>query len=120
MQRDYPPIPDRYDVIRPVVGEPAQVPAEPWRSHHQDHLVPGGDDLFKLGSQASLGLLVYDENLCSWLPLTRRLTALGDRVVLWDYGGSGPVPRGPAAGPGPPGALTRECPARRVESFGCG
>jgi hypothetical protein len=61
-----------------------------------------------------------DENLCSWLPLTRRLTALGDRVVLWDYGGSGPVPRGPAAGPGPPGALTRECPARRVESFGCG
>ena len=48
MQRDYPPIPDRYDVIRPVVMEPAQVPAEPWRPHHQDHLVPGGDDLFKL------------------------------------------------------------------------
>lgn len=32
-----------------------------------------------------------DENLCSWLPLTRRLTALGDRVVLWDYGGSEPA-----------------------------
>ena len=32
-----------------------------------------------------------DENLCSWLPFTRRLTALGYRVVLWDYGGSEPA-----------------------------
>jgi pimeloyl-ACP methyl ester carboxylesterase len=32
-----------------------------------------------------------DENLCSWRPLTQRLTALGYRVVLWDYGGSEPA-----------------------------
>src|SRR5215831_5161598 len=59
MHRDYPPIPDRHDVIRPVVGEPAQVLAEPRRSHYQDHLVPGGDDRFKLGPQAPFGLLAY-------------------------------------------------------------
>lgn len=32
-----------------------------------------------------------DENLCSWLPFSRRLTALGYRVLLWDYGGSEPA-----------------------------
>lgn len=31
-----------------------------------------------------------DENLCSWLLLARRLTALGYRVVVWDYGGNEP------------------------------
>jgi len=31
-----------------------------------------------------------DENLCSWLPFSRRLTALGYRVVLWDYAGGEP------------------------------
>ncbi|HEY7145521.1 MAG TPA: alpha/beta hydrolase [Streptosporangiaceae bacterium] len=31
-----------------------------------------------------------DENLCSWLPVTRRLTAAGYRVVLWDFGGNLP------------------------------
>ena len=29
-----------------------------------------------------------DEDLCSWLPLSARLTATGYRVVLWDYGGN--------------------------------
>lgn len=32
-----------------------------------------------------------DENLCSWLPFSSRLTAAGYRVVLWDYGGSEPA-----------------------------
>jgi len=32
-----------------------------------------------------------DENLCSWLPFSRRLTALGYRVVLWDYAGGEPA-----------------------------
>lgn len=32
-----------------------------------------------------------DENLCSWLPFTRRLTAAGYRVVLWDYGPGEPT-----------------------------
>ncbi len=31
-----------------------------------------------------------DESLCSWLPLARQLTALGYRVVVWDYGGNEP------------------------------
>jgi len=32
-----------------------------------------------------------DENLCSWLPFSRRLAAAGYRVVLWDYGPNFPA-----------------------------
>lgn len=32
-----------------------------------------------------------DESLCSWLPFSARLAALGYRIVLWDYGGNPPA-----------------------------
>jgi pimeloyl-ACP methyl ester carboxylesterase len=32
-----------------------------------------------------------DEDLCSWLPFSRRLAAAGYRVVLWDYGSGSPA-----------------------------
>jgi pimeloyl-ACP methyl ester carboxylesterase len=31
-----------------------------------------------------------DENLCSWLPFSARLTASGYRVAVWDYAGDDP------------------------------
>ena len=46
-----------------------------------------------------------DESLCSWLPLARQLTALGYRVVVWDYGGN--EPPGGTARTGPVGAQAR-------------
>src|SRR5579863_52511 len=57
VQRDDQPVPDRDDVIGTVVPRAAEVPAEPRRSHHQDHLVTGGDDLLKLGSEPHLNLV---------------------------------------------------------------
>jgi hypothetical protein len=57
VQRDDQPVPDRDDVIGTVVARAAEEPAEPRRSHHQDHLVTGGDDLLKLGSEPDLGLV---------------------------------------------------------------
>ena len=56
VQPDDPAITDRDNVIGPVVGPPAAVLVESWRAHHQDHLVTGGDDLFKLGPQPQFGL----------------------------------------------------------------
>ena len=32
-----------------------------------------------------------DEDLCSWLPFSRRLAAAGYRIVLWDYGPNSPA-----------------------------
>jgi pimeloyl-ACP methyl ester carboxylesterase len=32
-----------------------------------------------------------NEDLCSWLPFSRRLAAAGYRVVLWDYGSDSPA-----------------------------
>ncbi len=58
--------------------------------------VPGPDGPLTVGMTGTGRRTVVlsnesDENLCSWLPLTRRLTALGYRVVLWDYAGSEPA-----------------------------
>lgn len=55
---------------------------------------PGGGtltvEIFGTGSEAVILSNESDENLCSWLPLARRLTTVGYRAVLWDYGGNGP------------------------------
>jgi len=54
-------------------------------------MVPGPDGPLTVGIAGAGHKTVIlsnesDENLCSWLPFSRRLTALGYRVVLWDYG----------------------------------
>ena len=51
VQPDNQSIPDRDNVISPVVGPPLPVLIDPWRSHHQYYLITGGDDLLKLGPQ---------------------------------------------------------------------
>jgi pimeloyl-ACP methyl ester carboxylesterase len=58
--------------------------------------VPGPDGPLTIGiagagQQAVILSNESDEDLCSWLPLSRRLTALGYRAVLWDYAGGEPA-----------------------------
>src|SRR5690348_13936152 len=55
VQLDDPAVPDRDDVIGPITVLPAAMLVESGRAHHQDHLVPGRDDLLKLGSQPEGG-----------------------------------------------------------------
>jgi len=55
-QPDDQPVPDRDNVICPVVGPPVPVLIHPWRPHHQYHLVAGDDDLLNLCPQPQVRL----------------------------------------------------------------
>src|SRR5208282_5552663 len=56
VQPDDQSVPDRDNVVGPVVGLPVPVLVDARRPHHEYYLLAGGDDLLKLGPQSLVRL----------------------------------------------------------------